>query len=147
GTYKLTTRAVGYDLVDPGGVAVAAGKTTMADVKLQKTKNLANQLSSMEWIMSMSGMPDEKYRMIHTSLSCNYCHTLQRIAKSNHTAEEFMPIIHRMIKYYADGSAISNDNKRGVGARIQEPRRVPMLENSPNWGGMPRTEVAAFFAK
>src|SRR5262249_19852365 len=108
GSYRLTTRAVSYDCVDSGAVTVETGKTITADLALQKTKDLANQLSSMEWIMSMNGTPEEKDKMIHTSLSCNYCHTLQRIAKSKHTAEEFMPLIHRMIKYYADGSAMSN---------------------------------------
>jgi streptogramin lyase len=59
-----------------------------------------------------------------------------------------MAAIDRMVKYYADGTAVSNDNKRGRIARIQEPGRE-FLEKSPLWGaqpGMPRTDVAAFFA-
>src|SRR5258707_12178841 len=88
--------------------------------------------------------------IVHQLLGCNYCHTYQRIMKSKHDAEKFMAVIDRMVKYYADGTAVSNDNRRGKAARVQEPGRVRVLEQSPNWGaspGMPRTEVADFFAK
>ena len=150
GSYKLSTRAVGFDLTDPGAIAVAAGKTAKADLKLGKAKDLGNQLSSVEWLMNITNRtPEQKDRMVHQLLSCNYCHTYQRIMKTKYTAEQWMPVIHRMAKYYADGSAVSNDNKRGRAARIQEPGRVKMLEESPNWGAspsMPRTEVADFWA-
>lgn len=149
GTYKVTTRAVGFDLADPGAVTVAAGKTAKTDLKLSKTKDLNSQLSSLEWVMNMTNRTDEqKDRMVHQLLACNYCHTYQRIMKTKYSAEQFMPVIDRMVKYYADGSALSNDNKRGRAARIQEPGR-DFLEKSPNWGaspGVPRTEVADFWA-
>src|SRR5579864_7170615 len=35
GKYALSTRAVGYDLADPGPVEVAAGKTAGVDLKLE----------------------------------------------------------------------------------------------------------------
>jgi streptogramin lyase len=149
GAYTVSIRAVGFDLADPGPVTIASGKTATSDLKLQKAKDLSNQLSSIEWINSMTGTPEQKDRIVHQLLSCNYCHTIQRIAKSKHDPDQFMPVIHRMAKYYADGTAISNDNKRGHAARIQEPGRVKLLEETPNWGAnptMPRTEVAAFFA-
>src|SRR5262249_44738954 len=149
GTYKVAIRAVGYDLADPGPVSVASGKTATADLKLSKTKDLASQLSSIEWTMNMNGTPEQKDRIVHQLLSCNYCHTYSRIMKSKHNPEEFMKAMDRMVKYYADGTAVSNDNKRGRAARIQEPGREQFLEKSPNWGalpGMPRTEVAEFFA-
>ena len=44
--------AVGYDLADPSPVAIESGKTATSDLKLQKAKDLANQLSSIEWINS-----------------------------------------------------------------------------------------------
>jgi virginiamycin B lyase len=150
GSYKITTRAVGFDLTDPGAIAVAAGKTAKVSLTLGKTKDMASQLSSVEWLMNITNRtPEQKDRMVHQLLSCNYCHTYQRIMKTKYTAEQWMPVIHRMVKYYADGSALSNDNKRGRAARVQEPGRVKMLEESPNWGaspGMPRTEVADFWA-
>ncbi|MDO8795803.1 MAG: carboxypeptidase regulatory-like domain-containing protein [Vicinamibacterales bacterium] len=150
GSYKLTTRAVGFDLTDPGAITVAAGKTAKADLKLGKTQNLGRQLSNVEWLMNVTNRtPEQKDRMVHQLLSCNYCHTYRRIFPTKYTADQWMPVIHRMAKYYADGTAISDDNKRGRAARIQEPGRVKMLEESPNWGAspaMPRTEVADFWA-
>src|ERR1019366_1984275 len=38
GKYALTIRAVGYDLIGPGSVQIAAGKTASADLKLEKAK-------------------------------------------------------------------------------------------------------------
>ena len=149
GLYAITTRAVGYDLVDPGPVTVAAGTATTANLTLQTTSNLASQLSSIEWINSMNGTPEQKDEIVHQLLACNYCHTYERIMSSRHGAEQFMNVIDRMVRYYADGTAVSNDNRRGRTARVQEPGRVAFLEQSPNWGaqpGMPREEVAEFFA-
>jgi streptogramin lyase len=149
GTYAITTRAVGFDLTDPGAVTVASGTATTTNLTLSETKDLAAQLSSIEWINNMKGTPEQKDQMVHQLLSCNYCHTFQRIAESKHSEERFMAVIDRMVKYYADGTAVSNDNKRGRAARIQEPGRVAFLENSTNWGaspGYPREEVAEFWA-
>ena len=55
GKYALTIRAVGYDLNGPGSVEVSEGKTTTANLKLEKSKDLAAQLSSLEWAMSAPG--------------------------------------------------------------------------------------------
>src|SRR4051812_16813002 len=57
GKYTLTIRAVGYDLTDPGAATVAAGKATAVNLKLQKTRDLAAQLSPIEWAMSIPGTP------------------------------------------------------------------------------------------
>ena len=150
GSYKLSIRAVGYDLTEGGAVTVAAGKSAKADLQLVKAKNLGQQLTNVEWMMNITGRtPEQKDRMVHQLLSCNYCHTYRRIMITKYSAEQFMPVIHRMAKYYADGTAVSDDNRRGNIARIQEPGRVKMLEESPNWGaspGMPRTEVAEFWS-
>src|ERR1700722_5761726 len=51
GKYALTIRAVGYDLLGPGQVEITNGRTATADLKLGKTKDLASQMSSMEWAM------------------------------------------------------------------------------------------------
>src|SRR5262245_25987703 len=49
GKYTVTIRAVGYDLAAPASIDVVAGRPATLDVKLQKTKDLASQLTSMEW--------------------------------------------------------------------------------------------------
>ena len=133
----------------PGPVTVTAGKEAKKDLSLDTTKNLAAQLSSAEWMMSVNGTPEEKERFTHMLMSCNYCHTLGRIFNGKHDTDGLMKAMDRMVKYYADGTAKSNDNRRGRAAMVQEPGRESM-EKSPNWGAfqeMPRTEIAAFIAE
>ena len=48
GHYSLAIRAVGYDLDGPGTADVAAHKSTVANLKLRKTKSLASQLTNAE---------------------------------------------------------------------------------------------------
>ena len=55
GHYTLAIRAVGYDLASPAATDVVGEKTTNVDLKLDKTKNLARQLTNAEWMMSMPG--------------------------------------------------------------------------------------------
>jgi virginiamycin B lyase len=55
GAYKITIRAVGYDLSMPATADIVAEKTATVDIKLNKTRNLASQLSNAEWMMSIPG--------------------------------------------------------------------------------------------
>jgi streptogramin lyase len=139
---------VGYDLTAPGNVTIAEGKTTHGDLKLDKTKDLASQLSSLEWAMSAPGTPEQKNKLIYQVVSCAYCHALERIMKSNHTAGEFAEVITRMQKYYTDGSAVSRD-KRGRG-QIGIPDQVAAADENPIWGreplGVPKKELAEYLA-
>jgi virginiamycin B lyase len=149
GKYALTIRAVGYDLNGPGAVTIAEGKTTNADLKLDKTKDLASQLSSLEWAMSAPGTAEQKDKAIYQTVSCAYCHAWERIMKSNHTADEFVDLITRMQKYYTDGSAVSRD-KRGRG-QLGPPDQVAAADQNPKWGrgfdaGVPKKELAEYFA-
>src|SRR5258708_6502054 len=43
GSYKISIRAAGYDLDGSSSAEVVANKTTMADFKLKKTRDLAAQ--------------------------------------------------------------------------------------------------------
>ncbi len=148
GKYALTIRAVGYDLNGPGTVTIAEGKTTSADLKLDKTKDLAGQLSSLEWAMSAPGTPEQKNKLIYQVVSCAYCHALERVMRSNHTAGEFVEVITRMQKYYTDGSAVSRD-KRGRG-QIGIPDQVAAADENPIWGreplGVPKKELAEYLS-
>ena len=149
GTYMVTTRAVGYDLNDPGPVRVAASQPASLDLRLQPTTNLASQLSSLEWAMSMPGTTAEKDQLVYQALSCAYCHTYERIVKSRHTAEEFVGVIQRMATYYPDGTAVSASG-RGR-AQLQNERTLERAEQnpSPNWGiapGAPVTDLARYLA-
>jgi virginiamycin B lyase len=147
GEYAVTVRAVGYDLVDPGPVEVSAAKATALDLELQETKNLAAQLTSLEWVNSMPGSAEHKDQLVYQVVSCAYCHTYQRIVKSKHTAEEFVRVITRMQTYYPDGTAVSDDN-RGRGQKNM-PAAVASAETNPEWGfvpGVPKAELAQYLA-
>lgn len=95
GHYAISIRAAGYDLDGPKETDVVAGKAVTADVKLKKTRNLANQLSNAEWMISMPGEDADKKFLT----GCVGCHTLQRIVSSNHDPNEFMQIFRRMGTY------------------------------------------------
>src|SRR5712671_3869530 len=97
GQYTIAIRAVGYDLSVPTKADVAAEKTTTLDLKLKKARNLASQLSNAEWMMSFPGTEEQKSFL----LNCVGCHTLERIARSTHDADEWTHVITRMMGYGA----------------------------------------------
>ncbi len=51
GHYNITIRAAGYDLTGPKSVDIGAGAAATADIKLEKAKNVARQLSNAEWLL------------------------------------------------------------------------------------------------
>ncbi len=95
GDYALSIRAVDYDLEGPKTATVANGKSTAIDVKLVKTKNLAAQLTNLEWMLSVPGT-DEQRRAL---TGCTNCHSVERILNSLHDTDEFMQVIRRMASY------------------------------------------------
>jgi streptogramin lyase len=117
GHYALKIRAIGYDLDGPASVEVAPGKTATADIKLRPTKNLAAQLSNGEWLASMPGSDTQKKFL----LDCAGCHTLERIARSTHTADEFVAVIQRM-GLYSQGSSPAHPQLLAGG---MSPTRAP----------------------
>jgi virginiamycin B lyase len=95
GAYKITIRAVGYDLSMPATADIVAEKTATVDIKLNKTRNLASQLSNAEWMMSIPGTEEQKAML----LDCTGCHTLERVVRSTHDANEWAQVITRMKGY------------------------------------------------
>ncbi len=95
GSYKITIRAIGYDLGMPTAADIVAEKTATVDIKLKKTRNLASQLSNAEWMMSIPGTEEQKAML----LDCTGCHTLERIVRSTHDANEWTQVITRMRGY------------------------------------------------
>jgi streptogramin lyase len=148
GKYALTIRAVGYDLIGPKSADVAEDRPATADLKLDKTKDLGSQLSSLEWAMSITGTPEQKDRFIYQTNNCGYCHRWERIMKSKYTAGEFVDVITRMQSYYSDGTASSRDN-RGR-AQIGTPDQVASAQKNPTWGrpdtGYPKKDLAEYLA-
>ena len=146
GAYALTMRATGYDLVDPGAISLSAGKTTTQDLSLVKTADLTRQLSSREWALSMPGTDRQKQDFIALGESCTYCHSVERILKSRHTAEQFVPVITRMARYFEDGSAVPTGTGRAK-ATLKEKPRLEAANASPNWfADVNKVELANYLA-
>jgi virginiamycin B lyase len=97
GEYTLSARAVGYDIDSPGRATVSGIEPATADIKLKKTKNLAGQLTNAEWMMSIPGTEEQKAPL----LNCVGCHTLERVVRSTHDADEWTHVISRMRGYGA----------------------------------------------
>ena len=94
GHYGISIWAAGYDLDGPTAIDVAGGESK-ADIKLVKTKNLANQLTNAEWLISAPGSDAIKGNLAQ----CVNCHSLQRIFVSTHDPAEFMQVFKRMSTY------------------------------------------------
>src|SRR5712675_285506 len=95
GRYLLKIRAGGYDLDSPTTVDIPGGKAVSADLKLKKATNLAAQLTNSDWLASFPGTPEQKASV----QGCTHCHTLERIVRSQHDAEEFVAVIDRMSRH------------------------------------------------
>jgi virginiamycin B lyase len=95
GHYALRIRAGGYDLESPSSVDISSGKGVTADIKLRKAKNLASQLTNADWLTSFPGTPEQKASV----QGCTHCHTLERIVRSHHDADEFMGVLDRMSRH------------------------------------------------
>ena len=102
GDYAITIRAAGYVLEGPKTVSIGADKPAQTiDVKLGTTRNLAAQLTNLEWMLSVPGADDQKRALT----GCTNCHTVQRILDSTHTADEFTALIPRMMHYGENSKA------------------------------------------
>ena len=97
GEYKISIRAVGYDINSPTEVTVESETTATTDIKLKKTKDLASQLTNAEWMMSIPGSEEQRAML----LNCVGCHTLERVMRSTHDSDEWTHVITRMMGYGA----------------------------------------------
>ena len=137
GKYRISIRAVGYDLDGPKAAELADGKAGAADIKLRKTRNLSHQLTNAEWMMSIPGTEDQKLQMIN----CVSCHTHERIMKSTYDEDDFVKIQERMASYAQVSQPIKPQRRVDL-ARAANPERFrPMakylasinLSEGPNW--------------
>src|SRR5579883_283486 len=115
GSYALGIRAAGYELDGPKTAAVAAGSAPIA-IKLVKTKNVADQLNSAEWLMSIPGTIEQKNMLDR----CTSCHTLARPIKSTYDADALMGVLQRMASY-APGTTPLEPHKRLAGPSMDVP--------------------------
>jgi hypothetical protein len=95
GPYRLRIRAVGYDLENPGTIEVRAGSTKHMNLKLRNTRDLASQLSNVEWLLSVPGTEQQRNGLG----SCVGCHSIAFAVKSTHDATAWRSVLHRMRNY------------------------------------------------
>jgi streptogramin lyase len=139
GHYALKARAAGYALDGETGVDIASGQEAKTAIKLVKEKNLSAHLTNAEWLMSITGT-DEQKRFL---LNCTTCHTLERIVKSTHDADEFLQVFQRMSLYYPGstplkpqrlaGSASRDVERGGNGRKTAEWLASINLSQEPSW--------------
>jgi len=127
GEYTLAIRAVGYDIAAPATATVETDKTASADIKLKKTADLSRQLSNAEWMLSIPGTEDQKAQL----LNCVGCHTLERIVRSTHDADEWTQVVTRMM---------------GYGAVSQPVKPQPMLDRARSGSPEQYREFANYLA-
>ena len=147
GKYTIKIRAVGYDLASANTVEVADGETATLDLTLDAAEDLSTQLTSAEWLASIPGTDEQKSMVQRQILSCTYCHSMERIVKSRHDAERWVPVINRMQWYYPDGSMAGTEG-RGR-ARREGTQAREAAEKNPSWGyspGVQKTDLAAYLA-
>jgi virginiamycin B lyase len=123
GKYSVTIRAVGYVLDGPKSVEISGTGGVKADIKLNKTRNLAAQLSNGELIASAPGADRDKAFLT----GCTSCHTLQRVFTAIHDAAEWEQVFNRMGRY-SPGSTPAKPQLLVTGGARSERPRVPAAQ-------------------
>jgi virginiamycin B lyase len=103
GNYRVSIRAIGYELNEPVEVAVKSGETGKADLLLKKAASLAPQLTSAEWLESVPGTQKEKSRLYR----CVACHDLTPVMQSHYDEKDWPAAIKRM-EQWAPASVITS---------------------------------------
>jgi virginiamycin B lyase len=117
GHYVLAIRAVGYDLAEPVETDVVPTQPTTIDLTLRPTEDLAAQLTNAEWLASFPGTDEQKRSL----LECMSCHTLERIARSTHVANEWVSVLERMAGY-ANNTTPNRPQRRAVERKLAPER-------------------------
>jgi len=115
GSYTLRVRAAGYELDGPKMVDIGPQGAPIA-IKLRKARNVAAQLTSGEWLMSIPGTPEQKNMLDR----CTSCHTLERPIKSTYDADALTGVLQRMASY-APGTTPLEPHKRLDGRSMDAP--------------------------
>ncbi|MEE8349749.1 MAG: carboxypeptidase regulatory-like domain-containing protein, partial [Acidobacteriota bacterium] len=95
GRYQILVRAVGYELDDPGIVEIQTANLKKVDLRLRNTRDLASQLSNVEWLLSVPGTDQQRNALG----SCVGCHSIGLALKSTRDAGEWISLLHRMRNY------------------------------------------------
>ena len=139
GHYTLAIRAIGYELDGARAADVKEGATSTADITLGPTKDLAAQLTNAEWLASMPGSDQQKKFL----LSCNSCHSYQRIVDSAHGAGEFLQVFDRMAGYYPGSTPLQPQRLVGTARRNLAGGAGSAMGGEGGMSSDPRAKAAA----
>lgn len=126
GRYGVRLRAVGYDADEPGPVTVKAGGASTFNLRLHPTANLSAQLTSLEWVMSMPGTPEQKNLLVRRTVNCAFCHSLERVVRTRYTAEQWIPVIQRMGTYNPDFTGLLRHQVNAPATGGEAPAPAPV---------------------
>jgi streptogramin lyase len=115
GQYALRIRAAGFELDGPKTIDVGAQGAPI-EIKLRKARNMAAQMTSGEWLMSVPGTLEQKSMLDR----CTSCHTLERPIKSTYDADALVGVLTRMASY-APGTTPLEPHKRLDGRSMDVP--------------------------
>src|SRR6185437_3046849 len=96
--------------------AARGPSTPSLDLKLRKTEDLAAQLSNAEWLASFPGSDEQKRAL----LGCIGCHTLERIARSQHNADELLAVTLPRMQGYVNQSIPAHPQLRRAERLMEE---------------------------
>jgi len=139
GEYQLTVRAAGYQATAEK-LSIAENDSVQRDLNLKTVTDaniLASQLTSLEWLNSFPGNQAEKDLLTLNMVNCAFCHSLERIARSDHDEVGFLNVIQRMKTYETDHSSH---------LRIQPVAQPEPLEGM-QWYGRDAKALASYLAK
>jgi virginiamycin B lyase len=115
GDYNLRIRAIGYDLEGPATVTVPRGKAAAVDLKLRPVDDISSQMTPAEWIASAPGTEDQKKFLYN----CVTCHSLERIVKSSHDANDFSTNVLERMRGYANSAWDFQPQRRVIPRGLQ----------------------------
>ena len=149
GKYAITIRASGYELPVAATAEVPPGEgSAQLNLTLNKVTDpleLASHLTSLDWFHSMPGTTEDKDSFVRRAMNCGFCHTMEKVARSTYTAEEWVPVIQRMSLYDPDRTS----GVKGGRAQKQRPGKpgFDAMGNSLNeWRGWPIEKIARHLA-
>ncbi len=116
GGYSLRIRAIGYDLDRPVSVDVNGQALVTFDLKLRKTEDLAAQMTNAEWLASFPGSDQQKRPL----LGCVGCHTLERVVRSQHKADELITVTLPRMQGYVNQSIPAHPQLRRAERLMEE---------------------------
>ena len=116
GQYSLRIRAIGYDLDRPASVEVSGRQPVKFDINLRKTEDLAAQLTNAEWLASFPGSDQNKRAL----LGCIGCHSLERVARSQHKADDLVQVTLPRMQGYVNQSIPAHPQLRRAERLMEE---------------------------